>query len=544
MISKRIACKPQNDNYGRLADYIADADHAGEKSLIAWCEGCWAGDDYELAIQEVKDTQALNTRTSKEKTYHLMISFRPEDEAKLTLEIFRGIEKEYAEALGSSEHQRHCGVHQNTANIHMHVAYNMIHPEKLARHEPYRDFRKRDELCRALELKYGLQIDNGREKERTPDNPALIPAAATVEAQTGQESFDGYAKRHKPEIMAELEKAEGWQDVHKALAGYGMAIKLQGNGLALVSQDGKKGVKASNFDRSFSKTRLERRFGAYEAPGEEALAIKPEQTYTRRPLQKIPGRGQLFKQYQAGITERISLLDLVSKAEHLEKQAIAAKWERERSRIKELPLPMRGKFELIRLSRVNQKIDTANRLAAEYGRQREAVKQKYPYSSWNQFLRWQAEELGNETALAILRSKDAVVEPEKDYQPGSKWADREKEILLNDKLLREEKTALLSIVKMKALAERQAAWGNADFAGLKHRIDNKGTVIFTLSNGKTIRDNGKTICFSNDEKARAVAELYARAKWGNKAILKDNQIVLDPRKKVMKKTQGIVTEFV
>lgn len=539
MISKRIACKPKNDNYGRLANYIADADHAGEKSLIAWCEGCWAGDDYELAIQEVKDTQALNTRTSKEKTYHLMISFRPEDEAKLTPEIFREIEKEFAEALGFSEHQRHCGVHQNTANSHMHVAYNMIHPEKLTRHEPYRDYWKRDKACREIERKYGLTVDQGREKERTPDNPALIPAAATVEAQTGQESFDGYAKRHKPEIMAELEKAEGWQDVHKALARYGMAIKLQGNGLALVSQDGKNGVKASNFDRSFSKTRLEKRFGAYEAPGEKALAIRPEQTYTRRPLQKIPGRGQLFKQYQAGITERISLLDLVSKAEHLEKQAVADKWERERSRIKELPLPIWKKFELLRLYRANQKIDTANRLAAEYDRQREAVKQKYPYSSWNQFLRWQAEELGNETALAILRSRDEAVEPEKDYQPDSKWADREKEILMNDKLLREEKTALLSIVKMKALAERQAAWGNADFAGLKHRIDNKGTVIFTLEGGQTIRDNGKTICFSNDEKARAVAELYARAKWGNKAILKDNQIVFRPGGKKVEKTTGM-----
>ncbi|MDE7065065.1 MAG: relaxase/mobilization nuclease domain-containing protein, partial [Desulfovibrionaceae bacterium] len=82
-----------------------------EKCLISWCAGCWAGDDYELAMQEVADTQALNTRTTKEKTYHLIVSFRPEDQGKLTPQNFKTIERRFAEVLGLSEHQRHCGVH-------------------------------------------------------------------------------------------------------------------------------------------------------------------------------------------------------------------------------------------------------------------------------------------------------------------------------------------------------------------------------------------------------------------------------------------------
>ena len=65
MISKRVNRKAENDNYRRLANYIADASHEGEKSLMSWCAGCWAGegedpDNYELAMQEVIDTQALN----------------------------------------------------------------------------------------------------------------------------------------------------------------------------------------------------------------------------------------------------------------------------------------------------------------------------------------------------------------------------------------------------------------------------------------------------------------------------------------------------
>ena len=206
MISKHITCKPGNDNYRRLANYIAGITKSqgvqfderqpyipeyhpgeagdlaanrlrrlsectlvhrtlakgeagrsegllsidarsdyepddlvrrnpslsptGEKCLLTWTEGCWLEDDYERAIKEVVATQELNTRSKKEKTYHLIVSFRPEDQEKLTEEVFKEIEKRFAETLGLSEHQRHCGVHINTKNIHMHVAYNLIDKEK------------------------------------------------------------------------------------------------------------------------------------------------------------------------------------------------------------------------------------------------------------------------------------------------------------------------------------------------------------------------------------------------------------------------------
>ena len=132
MISKHVSCKARNDDYGRLAQYIADASHKGEKCLLSWCAGCWAGEDYPLAVLEAEAVQSLNTRSAKEKTYHLLVSFRPEDESRLTPETFRSIEKRFAAVLGFAEHQRHCGVHRNTGNIHLHIAYNMIHPERLS----------------------------------------------------------------------------------------------------------------------------------------------------------------------------------------------------------------------------------------------------------------------------------------------------------------------------------------------------------------------------------------------------------------------------
>ena len=40
---------------------------------MAWCAGCLGGDDYAEGIAEAVDVQAMNVRTSKEKTYHLVL---------------------------------------------------------------------------------------------------------------------------------------------------------------------------------------------------------------------------------------------------------------------------------------------------------------------------------------------------------------------------------------------------------------------------------------------------------------------------------------
>lgn len=76
MISKHVPYEAAHDNYGALARYIADAGHEGEKCLVSWCAGCEADDDYDLAIIEAQAAQALNTRSRKEKTYHLLIRLR------------------------------------------------------------------------------------------------------------------------------------------------------------------------------------------------------------------------------------------------------------------------------------------------------------------------------------------------------------------------------------------------------------------------------------------------------------------------------------
>jgi hypothetical protein len=321
MISKRVGIAPKNDNYARLANYIAGAGREGEKLFMRWCAGC-AEEDYAEGIAEVADTQALNTRTAKAKTYHLIVSFRPEDEDGLTPEVLRRIEERFAETLGLSEHQRHCAVHKNTANLHLHVAYNLIHPERLTMREPFRDYRARDRLCRELEREYGLHIDNGREQR--PEPPYLGEKAAALEAHSGQESFASYTTRQRPFIMEALERAENWREFHEALAVLCLTIQPHGNGLAIRDRHGKHAVKASAVDRSLSIKKLEARFGSH-IPPQGLEHIREESRYQPVPLHRSPERGSLYAEYRQGIEERKTRLQAVKEREDAALAAIRAR---------------------------------------------------------------------------------------------------------------------------------------------------------------------------------------------------------------------------
>lgn len=552
MISKRIPCAPQNDNYGRLATYIAagrehglqqelpnerryydpqshstagkgiagnrmrrlsqchlasysqgqkrgvasflsvdarpdrrahgrvrrdDAVPKVEKCLMSWCAGCWAGDDYELAMQEVADTQALNTRTTQEKTYHMVVSFHPEDETTLTPEVCKAMEERFAAALGLSEHQRHCGVHINTENMHMHVAYNLIHPEKLTRVEPWRDYIKRDKLCRELEKEYGLVIDNGRDPAREQE---LGARAATVEAHTGQQSFEGYAHDQGDAILAMLETARTWEDVHGAFARHGLELKPRGAGLVVKNRHGRQMAKASTVHRDLSLKKLEGRFGAFQ-PSQEKMPDS-ERRYEATPLQKKPNRNSLWDEFQSGRKDQKATLE-----------AIRQRWEQKRTDLQRRPIARVTRAKLMKMARQYE--------AEEI----HAVRMEPGTSNWLAFLQQKAAQ-GDETALAVLRSRNEEVAPE---TPGGQRQTRtvflanKTEILENSKLSGKAKNRLVSV----ALMESQVS-------GVTFKVTTHGNIVYTLPNGGKICDTGMRISFSPD--ARAAALAYMAAKWNVK----------------------------
>ncbi|MGE9985610.1 TraI/MobA(P) family conjugative relaxase [Desulfovibrio sp. SGI.169] len=477
MISKRVHCQAGNDNYGRLANYIADASHQGEKSLVSWCAGCWAGDDYELAMQEVADTQALNTRSQGVKTYHLVVSFRPEDETRLTPEAFKDIEQRFADALGLSEHQRHCGVHVNTENMHMHVAYNLIHPEKLTRVEPWRDYIKRDKLCRELEKEYGLVVDNGRDQAR---EKSLGDKAASVEAHTGRQSFEGYAQNQGEAILALLENARTWEDVHCAFARHGLELKPRGAGLVVKNRHGRHTTKASAVHRELSLKKLEARFGAFQQAGK---MLESERRYGADPLQKAPDRNRLWQEFQE---QRRGRKDSLA--------AVRRKWADKRKELETRPIARRTRANLMKLTRQYE------------AEELHAARMDAGADNWLDFLRRKAAR-GDETALAVLRSRQEEVSPEtyqsvqESQQGRSNYLASKTAILENAALSARAKNRLVSVALMESLA-----------SGATAKISKYGSVIYTLPGGGKICDTGKSISFSPE--ARATALAYMSAKWG------------------------------
>jgi len=537
MIAKRIDGKPQNDNYGQLGKYIADASHEGEKLLFSWHAGCQS-ETYEAALVEIQATQAMNTRCKGDKTYHLVVSFRPEDEAILTPEAFRDIEKAMADALGLSAHQRLCGIHQNTNNMHLHIAYNMIDPERFTKKEPYRDFYKLSEACRAMEEKYGLVVDNGIDKKR--ETGQIGQRAASMEAQSGEQSFQSYALERRAEILMVVEKSTSWQEVHIALAEHGMVIKPHANGLTVMNMNGPGAIKASAIDRCLSRKRLEDRFGAHIG----FVARTPSVQYDRKPLQpRSPDREKLYAEYQALLKQRQTRLEAMRKENNISQLSIKDRYTSKRQTLEMRIMARSTKTRLRRILKVQEQ--QAMEAFRTTGQTRlQEIREEYPFHNWNGYLKWQAG-TGNETALALLRSRKleptsliAVIRQES-YQEGLrgiKLTALEKELrIATSSITGKPYGGLIAITRMERLAAQEAlqrAYGKGNpnllFSGYKHVIDNNGIVIFKLVNGGTIRDTGRKVNFSCDECTHRAAMIYGQMRFGKGIQLKGNTIERKP----------------
>ena len=530
MISRKVDRKQENDNYRLLAFYVGAADHEEEKLLFRWHEGC-ASEEFDLAIREVEAVQDLNTRTTREKTYHMIVSFRPDDESKLTEEIFKDIERSFAEALGFEEHQRHCGVHKNTANVHMHVAYNMIHPGKFTRHEPYRDYDKRDQVCRELEKKYGLAIDV-QEQEATEEKPGpRAPVrgndkARTVEAHTGQQSFDSYLKERKQVLLEELGKIKLWRDFHKLCARFGLTFSLRGNGCIFKDKHGKHAAKASSVDRQFSKAAMEKRLGPFETAPEQTFEEK--ERYTAAPLQKGADRDGLYQEFQQRMEAKKIALAALAEEQKTREAQIRKTWAGHRHRAETMDgLIKKDRMDLL-ISASQREAAALKKFQGEIKARREEIRKQAPFWNWADFLQGKARE-GDEMALAILRSRGEEVRPEGEAEkrplnPKAEALKKMREFWKEDRrktrgrydLTSGDKKGLLASSRMyQIISEDKLLKGTSELDGFTWTVDTKGTVLFKLPSGGLIRDSGSEITYSvSDPVSRAAARRLAKLKFG------------------------------
>jgi hypothetical protein len=242
----------KRSDFAGLVAYITNGQTKNERVGYVAVTNCHS-DRAEVAVTEVLNTQAKNTRAASDKTYHLILSFlageQPEEATLMA------IEARICHALGYGGHQRVTAVHHDTDNLHIHIAINKIHPSRYTIHDPHNDHKTLGQVCDLLEREYGLERDNHQARKRGAEN-----RADDMERHAGIESLLGWIKR---ECQGQIQAARSWTELHQAMRENGLDLRERGNGLVITAEEGTM-VKASSIDRDLSKNKLEARFGPFE----------------------------------------------------------------------------------------------------------------------------------------------------------------------------------------------------------------------------------------------------------------------------------------
>jgi hypothetical protein len=387
----------------RLNAYILDAGHDGEKVAWARVSNCLS-DDPGWAVKEILATQARNTRSRGDKSYHLVVSF-PEGERPTRAQM-EAIEDRLCAAIGFAEHQRVSAVHQNTDNWHLHVAISKVHPQTLRTLEPFRDHFRLQQVCAELEIAFGLT----REPHTTGPEQGRGAAckvrgrAADFEAQQGAPSFLRWVQEQAaPALLAARDSGHGWQALHRAAAAYDLEIKPRGAGLVIGHRsDASLHVRASDVDRGLSKKALSDALGPHEAPDQAAQVGTPAASYAR------PARsGKLYdafqQQRQAAVAARRAALD-ATRQRHLAYARQLQAHHRDRLH-RERRSGLRGflRQDALRHLAAARARDHAARVRREAG-ERRRTREQNPIPNWDGYLAAEAAQ-GNAAALAALRNR-------------------------------------------------------------------------------------------------------------------------------------------
>lgn len=389
-------------SWTRLNAYILDTAHQGEK--VAWVRAtnCHT-DDPGWAVKEILATQAQNTRSRGDKSYHLVVSF-PEGERPTQAQI-EDIEDRLCAAIGFELHQRVSAVHQNTDNWHLHIAINKVHPHTFRNVEPFRDHYRLQEACAELEIRHGLRREphtTGWEQGRGGDG-TVHGRAADFEAQQCAPSFLRWVRENaSPALLAARDSGQGWQELHRVAGHYDLEIKPRGAGLVIAHRgDAGLHVKASGVDRGLAMRALTDALGPYQSPA--SATMEPAKvSYARR--QRTGPLYEAFKrERKAALTARAAAVKVL-RDQHLAYTHQLKAYYRHRFRQERLTglrgFLRRDSFRHIFEQRAKDRAERVRREAEE----RRQARARHPIPTWQGYLEREAAN-GNEAALTALRGR-------------------------------------------------------------------------------------------------------------------------------------------
>jgi hypothetical protein len=200
-------------DWKKTADYILDAKGAGERVDAIRVTNC-ANEEPGLALAEIANTQARNTTSKADKTYHLIVSFPPGEQP--TEAQLGDIEETLCAAIGLADHQRLSAVHNDKDHFHFHVAINKVHPRTLRTVTPYFDHPRLQAACAELEKKHGLTPTNHQMPEQGKAGPK--GRAEAMETHGRQQSLIQWVRDEAGAALLKARRAEARkQDAGRAL---------------------------------------------------------------------------------------------------------------------------------------------------------------------------------------------------------------------------------------------------------------------------------------------------------------------------------------
>jgi hypothetical protein len=397
MIAKHIAMNAAGkSSFPRLVRYLTDTQGKEVRTGAVRITNC-ISDSAEVVALEVLNTQLMNTRATADKTYHLIISFRSDEHPDAR--ALAAIEDRLCDGLGFIGHQRLSVVHDDTDNLHLHIAINKIHPTRYTIHEPFRAYRTLAKLCDKLEDEYSLQKDNHVPRQVGAEN-----RASDMEHHAGIESLLGWVKRGCKEQML---GAQSWEQLHAVMAENGLRMHPRANGLVITAGDGTT-VKASSVGREFSRPKLEQRFGPFQAAPGQQVPRKPARRYQKQPLASSVDTTELYARYRAAQAEALDSRARewgqarARKERRIEAAKRSVQLKRAALKLASMPRPAKKLIYSALTHALGEEIATIKGL---YRGERQAIDRQHRRSQWTDWLRREAE-MGDLQALAALRGRN------------------------------------------------------------------------------------------------------------------------------------------
>ena len=394
----------------------------------------------------------------------------------------------------------------------MHVFASCIekdHPHRC--NSLWQDRRKRDKICREIEVRHGLNRDNGlheidehgliievplkERKAKREAKPKISDRSQSVERYSGEKSFQTWCNDIR--IGDRLKHAKSWQDLHAAAAAYNCEVKSKGAGFVLVPIGERGGISLS----TLGMKKLPTKFGAFQVArsGQGVEAIK-----SYKPQSTMPG-GSLYLEWQqarekfrvikSAATNQLRNTHATSRAELRKHQRAELDIIRSSAAGKELAV-------LVSVAKLRHAVELTG-LSADHADERQQLRSKLadtaPGTTYRDFLVKQAE-----------AGSDAALERAREYGAAEATT-----------VSRQRETEKLEVVcAMGGMCNNSAPRLN-----FTHRVERSGTVVFNLGHGRQIIDSAvsKQIQLNNaaalDPSSVETSLRFATARFGNKLTL-------------------------